>query len=406
MVETINKLGATHPPYENIGYFFNQALKYSLEPPRQSKTPQVALLGLNIPEELIYATGAEPLWILGGSYGAALYADPFVPRDTDSVSKAGLGYLFSEVFEFTKDVALTVVPITSDSMRKIAYLLAQDREVITVDIPPVKEDPSALPKWLVQMEALTARLETKTRQRMSKKSLMAAIEMVNQAKREIKRLASFHWANPELLSGALVAFIINTYYYATALPEWIAKLKALNDELQWKFKQRTGIMADNRPRIIIAGSPVYFPNYKVPLILQELNVSQITIAHELTYRCSNLTQIPDSNPKLPRIFESLVCSSYLGDTSAAFVDSKTRMDFLAELANSAPYNGVVYHVLKGQIEYDFELERCESFFGRKDVPFFRLETDFNRQDVEQLKIRLEAFIEMIEAKYYQKRASG
>jgi benzoyl-CoA reductase/2-hydroxyglutaryl-CoA dehydratase subunit BcrC/BadD/HgdB len=59
-------------------------------------------------------------------------------------------------------------------------------------------------------------------------------------------------------------------------------------------------------------------------------------------------------------------------------------------------------VLKGQIEYDFELERLESQCEQRNIPVFRLETDYNQQDVEQLRIRMEAFSEMLRQRQYQK----
>ncbi len=67
---------------------------------------------------------------------------------------------------------------------------------------------------------------------------------------------------------------------------------------------------------------------------------------------------------------------------------------------------MVFHVLKGQIEYDFELERFEQLFGTATIPVFRLETDYQYQDVEQLRIRMEAFMEMLAHRRYreEKRA--
>lgn len=58
-------------------------------------------------------------------------------------------------------------------------------------------------------------------------------------------------------------------------------------------------------------------------------------------------------------------------------------------------DGVIYHVLKGQIEYDFELNRLENIFSELEIPFIRLETDYSPQDVEQLRIRVEAFAEIL-----------
>ena len=63
---------------------------------------------------------------------------------------------------------------------------------------------------------------------------------------------------------------------------------------------------------------------------------------------------------------------------------------------------MVYQVLKGQIEPDFELERFEKLFESYDLPVFRLETDYNGQDVEQLRIRLDAFMELITQRRYRK----
>lgn len=63
---------------------------------------------------------------------------------------------------------------------------------------------------------------------------------------------------------------------------------------------------------------------------------------------------------------------------------------------------IVYHVLKGQIEYDFELGRFEELSEKLDIPVFRLETDYNYQDIEQLRIRLEAFSEILNQRRYRR----
>jgi benzoyl-CoA reductase/2-hydroxyglutaryl-CoA dehydratase subunit BcrC/BadD/HgdB len=57
--------------------------------------------------------------------------------------------------------------------------------------------------------------------------------------------------------------------------------------------------------------------------------------------------------------------------------------------------GLVYHVLRGCLVYDFEYKQIEEDLGRLGIPVIRLETDYNEEDIEQLRIRIEAFIEMI-----------
>ncbi len=50
--------------------------------------------------------------------------------------------------------------------------------------------------------------------------------------------------------------------------------------------------------------------------------------------------------------------------------------------------------------------RFEKLFERMDIPVFRLETDYNYQDVEQLRIRLEAFSEVLDQRKYGKGAAA
>ena len=57
--------------------------------------------------------------------------------------------------------------------------------------------------------------------------------------------------------------------------------------------------------------------------------------------------------------------------------------------------GVIYHVLRGCLVYDYEYQFMEEAMGKMDIPIIRVESDYNEEDVEQLRIRIEAFIELI-----------
>ena len=83
------------------------------------------------------------------------------------------------------------------------------------------------------------------------------------------------------------------------------------------------------------------------------------------------------------------------DASAAYVVNGCLERCIRQLIASGEVEGVICHILKGHIEYDFELNRMESIFDDADIPVFRLETDYQYQDLEQLRIRLEAFGEML-----------
>lgn len=160
------------------------------------------------------------------------------------------------------------------------------------------------------------------------------------------------------------------------LSEWGFRLERLTERLRGE-KKRQG---NEKCRVLLLGSPVYFPNYKVPFLIEE---SGLELFWQADY--TTLSLWGDLGQKQKR---NGVDVFYQKDVSSAYVKNDSLYGCIEKLIAEKDIDGVVYHVLKGQIEYDFELERFEELFERLDIPVFRLETDYNYQDVEQLRIRL------------------
>ena len=164
---------------------------------------------------------------------------------------------------------------------------------------------------------------------------------------------------------------------------------------------RYAYVGNNRPNVIIMGSPIAFPNYKIPFLVQDVGLTLLD-----TIDCSVLKQelLHDRvslNGSCESMIRSIASEWYDKDASSAFVRNNALFDYISRLVHKRDIEGVVYHVLKGQIEYDFELERFETLFSKYNIPVFRLETDYQYQDVEQLRIRLEAFSEMLTQNRYK-----
>ena len=96
-----------------------------------------------------------------------------------------------------------------------------------------------------------------------------------------------------------------------------------------------------------------------------------------------------------KLIENIALEWYRQDASSAYTKNDVLYDYISNIVKKGGIEGIVYHVLKGQTEYDFELERIENMLAQYGIPVFRLETDYQYQDVEQLRIRMEAFSEML-----------
>lgn len=164
---------------------------------------------------------------------------------------------------------------------------------------------------------------------------------------------------------------------------WISNLKKFTNVLE----KHSDNAENNKSNILLIGSPVYFPNYKIPLLIEDagLNIA----AH---CDCCTMKDYLD----IHNVYTEK--KIYFDDCSSAYVKDCTMFEKVKFIARENKINGVIYHIIKGQIEYDFEMERYEQYFSEMNIPVFRLETDYNYNDIEQLRIRIEAFSEILEQK--------
>lgn len=376
----LKRLREDAPPYQELQYFFQTVQKHFSAGQISQEKPKVIVMGTSVPEELIYACGTVPYWILGGSSQTAAWAGDAVPRDTDSISRSMLGFLDYHFMNLTEN-ALILIPSVNDSSRKLAYLLRESgKKVHTIVFPPVKNQWSE-EKWYRQWEQCREVLSAHTRRNLSDRKIREAAAMVGRCRTQMQK---FLRVSHTAMSGACRMFVLFSYYCAEDIEEWSRHLISLIAEC----RQKPHIQAE-KSNVLLMGSPVYFPNYKIPFLLEDAGLN---ISVHMDYTAQKVFTNPMQNAK----------GFYWRDCSDAYAKNNTLFQCVSKLIEKESVDGVVYQVLKGQIEYDFELERFEELFAKYDLPVFRLETDYNPQDIEQLRIRTEAFMEMLAQKRYRK----
>lgn len=393
--QAFEKLLGCLPPYKEINFFLNLVHRHCSFDGTYSKKPRLLILGSSVPEELIYASGAKPYWILGGSRTLSAFADDSVPRDTDPVSRAMLGSLQGGMGDFPKD-ALILIPLINDSSRKIAYILKEKGYLVhTVYIPPIQGRASDY-ELFRQGEALADAVYQYTGKRITRRGLLMAQERIAEARKQIRHFVKITSEKPEVLPGIWRLFLLHSYYYADNLEDWAGHLRMLNRQLTAANVQKNN---KNTCSVLLLGSPVYFPNYKIPFLIHDI---KLDIGAHLDYTTEKFLRPYQADNMLT--LETLMQSFYKRDCSSAYTQNRSLFGAVSRLLSKMQISGVVYHVLKGQIEYDFELERLEELFSMHSIPVCRLETDYNYQDIEQLRIRLEAFQEVLAQRQFRREA--
>ncbi len=372
--DTLNCIMDQQEKYlSEIKFFLDTEYMWANSKSSPLQKPTVVILSTGIPEELVLAASAEPYWLIGGSLGSIAWSDDIVPRDTDPVSRSILGYVNQPKGVDFSD-SIFVIPITSDSMRKIAYQLkSEGRKICVVDIPPNHEESRAEEKWQRQMIDMVETISTHTKRHVTKESVISAALRVSRARRALIEFMNISRERSDIISDTARLLVQDSYYRTNNLDEWTYHLQMLTEEISYMTKRFVNLR-NNKPNVIIMGSPIVFPNYKIPILIHGVGLNLLD-----TIDCSALknTLIHEKiylNGSCEWMIKNIALRWYIKDASSAFVRNNSLFDHVSHIVQTRNIEGVVYHVLKGQIEYDFELERFETLFAKYDIPVFRLET--------------------------------
>jgi benzoyl-CoA reductase/2-hydroxyglutaryl-CoA dehydratase subunit BcrC/BadD/HgdB len=360
-----------------------------------------------VPEELIYTAGAMPIRLCGGCNEACRPGEDHIPRDGCPLVKSSMGFTSQEGLAAFDLCDAVIVPTTCDSKRKLAEELSRFKEVWILETPHVKDSEISRRSWLEQIYALKAKIEKHTsngfrKRKIGASSLNAAIENAARAQFEMRRLMELRMQPAPVVWGRQAMLIGNAYAYLP-VTTWTEALAQVNNELSNCVRDGNWVCSPETPRILAAGSPVIFPNWKIPTLIEEMG--GITVCDESCGGDRYLYDPVGSPEKTLHDQMVGIATRYLMPcVCPSFAPNADRLVKLARMVAAYKVDGVLYHVLKGCVIYDFEVNRVEEMLKERGVPILRIETDYSPEDVEQLRTRIEAFMEMLKTKKKNARA--
>jgi benzoyl-CoA reductase/2-hydroxyglutaryl-CoA dehydratase subunit BcrC/BadD/HgdB len=370
-------------------------------PLSQKKQPVIGIYCILVPEELIYASGAIPVRLCSGCYESCRPGEDHVPRDGCPLAKSSMGFTVQNGMAAFDLCDVVIVPTTCDSKRKLAEELSRFKEVWILEVPHIKDSEISRRAWLEQIYALKAKLEKYAGNGFRKKKITSdlldrAIKTVAGAQFEMRRLMDFRMQAAPAIWGRQAMLIASAYAFLP-VAAWTAALSRVNDELALRIQDGVSICHPQTPRILLAGSPVIFPNWKIPTLIEEMG--GVVVCDESCGGDRTLYD-PVGNPEKTLSDQMAgIASRYLMPcVCPSFTPNADRLVKLSRMIDVYGVDGVLYHVLKGCVIYDFEVNRVEEALKEQSIPFLRIETDYSPEDVEQLRTRIEAFMEMLKTK--------
>lgn len=381
--ELIEKVTTDKTAPHNIDYFNQILLDYHVRFKNISEN-DICIFGVSIPEEIIRALDLNPLWILGGSFHMGGSVSDTFPRDVDPVVRSAYGMYKATVQETKKNLSV-IIPYQNDSFRKLSWIMKTEGSLVhEFDLPSVKDMNVSSEVYKNNVNKLIKDLENTYKRKLKAYKLFGAQREINSAKAAIFDLIQLNNQKPHVLSAEVLFLIMSAYYSTRNLREYEKEVKNVIREI---YERQNQTVVD-KPQLLVIGSPMFFPNNKLISMIEELGAQMNFYNNEISM-FFQVNEIEGGDSLKDMIDE--ICSCYYKQNYMPFnvIEQKSLNKEILET------QGVLFHILKGEVVYDYELLKLERFFKEKDIPVFRIETDYSPEDKEQLKIRIEAFIEML-----------
>ncbi|PLX37864.1 MAG: 2-hydroxyacyl-CoA dehydratase [Hyphomicrobiales bacterium] len=353
-----------------------------------------------VPEELIYASGARPVRLCAGAYESVEIGEDHLPDVACPMVKSEMGFSTLPVLDFYQRCDLVALPTSCDWKKKIGEMMAEHHEVHMLSLPSIKELESSRTFWLEEVKRFKESLEKLTGTRINRKRLTHAIRRIQRAQREVHRFQELRKHIPAVIHGRDALEVLNAYFYDEVEP-WTKALADLNDELEKRIADEVHVAKPKAARLMLTGSPMVFPNWKIPTVIEELGAVLVTDEFCTSGRyLSDMVSVDEGT--LTDMLHAIADRYMLPCSCPTFTNTTERRDRVLQLARDYQVDGVIYHTFKGCHPFDIEAKAIETMLQQNDIPMLKIETDYAPQDIEQLRTRIEAFTETLRGRERQR----
>jgi len=255
--------------------------------------------------------------------------------------------------------------------------------------------------WSEELKTVKVKIEEITGTKITRKKLRAAIELLQKATKAFHRLHDIRKGSPVIMGRDVM--LVNQTIIWDDIERWTQKTNQLCDDLEERIQQKMWACPPDTPRVMVTGTPMIWPdNWKLPNLIEESDPPGVLIADEL---CSGDRFLYDpvgvDEWTMDDMFNAIAERYLLPSVCPCFTSedgNEDRINWLLNKIKEFKIDGVIYHVVRGCMLYAMEYTRIKRILDRINVPVYYLDTEYTREDVGQMKTRVEAFLEMLKAR--------
>ena len=369
--------------------YFLEVLSLNVSPQKfyeRFKAPYAGLYCIQAPLELFDALGFHPIRLCRGSLAGQRLSTPFLPALACPLIKSCIG-AFSLEQSLEKLCHIIVIPTTCDwntkMLEMIGVPLARGKSLYIMELPHIKESERGQKRLLEEIYELKRVLERQAGQRLNRQQLLMSINKYRKAWQAFGQLIELK--RKRVISGTWSIVLANAFML-DEVESWTEKVNSV-------CKNYNKIKNDENPGVFLAGSPVFFPDLKISELIEEAGM--FIAADELCTSERILASIIYDEPSEYGLLKALADRYQLPCSCPTYTDNYRRVKNILTTMRAHDIKGVIYHLLKGCHPYDIESFQFEKTIKGNGFHFIKIETDYSREDRQNILSRLEAFRETL-----------
>jgi len=337
------------------------------------------------PEEVLHAAGILPMRILGDKENVSL-ADAHVQAFICSLVRTSLDAALKKKFDFLDGV---VFPHTCDSIQNLADIWRRNfpGQFTEVVVLPVWVDiPEAEDYLTEEISRFRQKMEKHLNLRISDEALKQSIETYNANRTALADLYALRRDNPSAITGQSVLDVVRASM-CMRKEDHTTLVKRLLDEL------RAVPRADsNDVRIVLYGNACDHP--AIVHLFEEMGA--VVVDDDLCTGSRSFLHIEPSDGVPVR----RIAQRYLRRVPCPSKHSNDfdRRRYLVDMVRQSNADGVVMLLLKFCDPHAFDYPDLAKRLSESNIPHILIETEMQPASIEQVRTRLQAFVEMLKEK--------
>lgn len=345
------------------------------------------------PQELILAAGAHAVTLCGTRQEPIPAAERDLPRNLCPLIKSSYGFAVTKKCPYFEAADLLVAETTCDGKKKMYELMGKIKPMHVMNLPQSVQAEGALASWANEMSSLKNWLEEKFEVEITEEDIRRAIKLMNRERTAMKRLHETTKVKPSPVTGVDLLVSVWTKGFNINKEDGIKLVEDLTAEIEEISAKGISPFTSEAPRVLLTGCPVGFGSEKVVRLLEESGASVVAFENCSGYKAlDRMVDEDESKDVMVALAEK-----YLNIPCSCMSPNQGRLELINKLATEYQVDAVVDLTWQACHTYNVEAFAIRDYVQNElKLPYMHLETDYSESDVEQLRVRVQAFLELVQ----------